>query len=783
MTAAKTASLQEDFPVAQVGRAPAGRLARALQATSLTVLLVCLAGRCFLQELPYAQPAMRLAAVMEAPRQADLPPPDRNEMARVIFAAVILAAAALWLLAGAASGEVTVRGGHLVIIAAAFAAWSLAAALGASDKRAALTGWLEQVSLIAAGLLAVQVFADRRRFCLLLVVLTGLAGALALKAAWQVAVEVPDRIGDFEAYRGERLGQLGWAEGTPQAQLIESRLKDTAPTGFFGLANVFASLLIVLSAGAAGLAIEKFAAARARGRAGRAARSGEIDLSKLAAIVSALIAVAAVAAMVLARSRGAIAATALAAATGCAVFGLRGRLIRHWRRCIAAGAAVFLLGAGAVVAFGLARDRLPTKTMTFRWHYWTASARIVRESPVLGVGPGNFPSAYLRHRRPAAEEEIKMPHDLLVHAACQYGLPGGALYVGVVVCFLIAAARPRPRDAALPTPNQAGRPCRPAPAILLVLPLAVLVFRLVFEAMGDPAVIFFEAVLPAVAIGLGLVVAAWWGGSAPAAGRFPSAAGRVALAAGLCALVLHNMVTFSLWVPGTALAFWIIAGTCAAQTAGESWSFRLMRWPVALAAVLGVAAAAAGVCGPVLAGGMLTERAINALRDGNAPAAVELAEQGAFVDPLDGRSAARAAKFLAYSPGRSVPPDRLISAYAWAAEAIRRHPARWAYQALAGRLAEELAQLTGPAAFDPKTALSHMAKAVELNPMDMRLRIDYAQMLLHYGRGRECLRQLAAAEYIDAELSVGSVMKLQAGERLRIRRIRDRCRAASGPVR
>jgi len=746
-----------------------------LQLAAVGIVLVCISSRCFLMELPFAGLGDRQVYAERTAAEQRLGPvgPDRSEIARVTFAVLLLGACSLWLVGAALKGRLEVRAGWLAIPIAMFVLWSLASVGEASNKRAAINAWLEQTSLLAAGLLAVQAFAGRRRFVVLVVVLAGIAGALVLKAAWQISAEIPDRIANFELYRDQWLERFGWESGSPQATLIESRIRERAPTGFFGLANLFASMLIMLAGAGVGLAAAKLAAAgRARRARGQSRPPGEVDLGLLAGVLTAAVAAGTLATLILTRSRGAIGAAAAGAAGGAAAYAFRSGLARHWGKCVLVCAVLLAMGISGLLAYGLEHDRLPTKTMTFRWYYWRASSKIVGANCLLGVGPGNFPAAYLRYRRAAAEEEIKMPHNAAVHAACQYGLPGGLLYLTVLGCFLVGAVRPSRRADA---PDE--KPLVPASNGKLVAGGAVLaagvaLSRLVLAGMAgqQPGLeILFEVILPTGAFAVCLLLAGWWGHRLMPAGTSPGPVLRIAVAAGLVAFVLHNMVTFSLSVPATALVFWTLAGASAAQAPLAVKSYRLVRWP--LAAVAGASVVAAGVLiwWPVTVKTVQLERAGRYLREGRFAEATTAAWRAARADGLDPRPLTEQAG-LAYLDRTN--PVGWYVAYSLAEKASRLDPANYAYHRLAAAYAQEGARTGQTAALSDVDGLGHMLTAVRLNPMDARLRIQYAEMLAEAGKYDEAANQIDAAEIIDLQLFPESVRKLNTDERRRLEAVR-----------
>ncbi|MFW6066377.1 MAG: O-antigen ligase family protein, partial [Planctomycetota bacterium] len=508
-----------------------------LRNVAFAILVAILASRVFLSELPYRTAAFPSgstslsAASAAVDRQAgNLLLADRTEAARVTFALGLLFATALWLLAGAVDRRLDVRRGHLLWLIGTFAVVSLASAIGASDKRTALDVWLEQVSLLSAGFLTVQLCADRRRFAAVVIVLAALAVAMVVKGYYQLFVEIPDRIADFEAHKVRRLAKMGIESGTARARLFEARLRDTSPTGFFSLANVFASLLVVLMVVGAGLAVDKF---RAAARSDGSGRKGEINVALLAGFLALAVAAAVVPVWLLTRSMGATGSGTIVLAGGTLAFVLRNRLSRHWRKAVVVVAGLWLVASAVVVGYGLARDRLPTKTMTFRWYYWTASAEIVREEPLLGAGPGNFPDAYLRHRRAAAEEAVKNPHNAVVHAFSEHGLIGGALYLAVPVVMLIGASRPR-GSAAEEQRKSAGSElsARWAVVIACMVTIAVFASRSVFsEARADVLLLVLDALLPALVLLGGLAIMSLGRRGVAGSLEVPAACSRIALVA------------------------------------------------------------------------------------------------------------------------------------------------------------------------------------------------------------------------------------------------------------
>lgn len=761
----------------------AGR-GRGLQSVAFAVLLTCLSARVVLSESAFRTSPL-LGVDLSGPVEGDgerVASPDRTELAGMTFVVLIFSAGALWLAGAAVSGRLRVRCAPLGAAVAVFAAVSLASALGASDRRGALGFWAHQVSLMFAGFLAVQLCTDRRRFAVLLTVLAALGMMLAAKGIWQHLVEAPDRIVDFEANRDRILSGHGLGVGSPEAVMFESRLRDRAPLGFFGLANPFASLLIVLTSAGAALSADKWLHARRDRRiTPEARRKGDVHLPTLAAVVTTVLSLAAVPVVLVTRSLGAIGSAVASAAAAVVVLRFRRRLARRWRRSALFVGGVFLGGAATVAAYGLIHDGLPGKTMTFRWYYWTGAARIVADRPLLGVGPGNFGAAYLRVRRPEAlEEAVKTPHNFIVHALAQYGVPGGICYVLIVGWLLVGACRPSgiPHDPSPPAPaSRAGLPALGA-AVCLAPLLAQAIFT---DARGNFWQLVQNGIEPAVVLGVALA-AAWWYARRALDERARAHAARVILACGLAGFVLHNMVTLSLWMPGAAMAFWLAGGACIAQAGGRDRDLSILRWPLLIAAVLLVAAAVAQLWEPLRARAVLYDRVCSCIARRDAAGTLGAARELGLADPLDPISAADAARLFRVAMALAADPDQAAGhrdeAYRWAREAIARDGANPSYHRLAAGILWPDPRRPLPRDVDTDAAINHAAAAVRRNPQRMRARIDFAQMLLSAGRAKEALAQLDAADEINRRLPADSLFLLGSAERRRVERLRAAARAA-----
>ena len=788
----KTLSRPDDLSTGRVGSVDTGRSGRAgefLRNVAFVLLLMCVAGRAFVGELPFRTNPVNISGlVAQAGTNDDTPlGVDNKELARTGFAVLLLMVVLLWLLGGAIrrKDSLRVRCWPVGVLILCFAGWSFASAWGAADRNSAWIVWLEQVSLLAAGFVAIQLCQNRRRFVMLVVVLAAVGATLAGKGMAQLAWENPDNVGYFEAYRDKMLTAQGVRPGSPDEKALIDRYRDTSLKGYFSLANLFAAEMLILLAAAVGLAVGKIIHARYRREVDGPLPKGEISTPGVAGVVTLLAIVPMVLVLALTRSRGAIGAVCIVAIVMAGLWGFRKRLAERWRTVMLVVLVVFVLGAVGVVGFGLAKDRLPSKTLAVRWFYWTGAAEIVKEHPYRGVGPGNFPHAYLRVRRPEAEEAVKTPHNFLAHAATQYGLPGGALYVAILVSLLVAAWRPGKNNQS-PTSNPQSKdergPKRMAIPTLLFVAAAVGLSRWYFEGGRESeALLIVDCIIPAGVLAVALALMGWFGGRIDdlPAGAFRAM--RIALAAGAAAFVIHNLVTFSLWTPGTATLFWVAIGAAAAQGPGRERKSPLLVTfiPLYLVAVV-ILMSCAVLIVPSYRRLSLMETMARSLRAGDTKSAIAAAEKAAYTDPLlddiAPMNAARLSLLVSSHEDSKKRKDALSDASGFAIMATVSNEHNSSAWRLLGQTHREMGRFC-KGLFD--LAVEEFSHAVELDPSNARLRVEFAGVLLDAGKKREAGEQIDKAEEINRRLEQfdpTSTWRFGAREKETIRRLRKKAK-------
>ena len=280
--------------------------------------------------------------------------------------------------------------------------------------------WLAGFGAAVASVQACRDAAVRR---LVLAVLLGVGVMVALKGAHQVYFEHAAVYQDFLRNKAQVLEAHGWSEGSPMALAYERRISQADPTGWFGLSNVYATVMaagmtVCVGLGAIGLL-------GLRGRIGLMGRG----------VVAALLVGAVVfgGGVWLSHSKGGFAAALM----GMGLLAVGWALSRvRWRpsaRALGIAAAVLpLIALVAVAVRGVVGERWSELSIYFRWFYLEGAARVITESPLLGVGPDGFKDAYVRLKPALSPEEVSSPHSWYVDLIATLGV-GGWAWVGWVV--------------------------------------------------------------------------------------------------------------------------------------------------------------------------------------------------------------------------------------------------------------------------------------------------------------------------------------------------------------
>jgi tetratricopeptide (TPR) repeat protein len=221
-------------------------------------------------------------------------------------------------------------------------------------------------------------------------------------------------------------------------------------------------------------------------------------------------------------------------------------------------------GAALALAAGLGGPGVAEalKSLRYRLDYWQATVEILRRYGLAGVGLENFGLYYTEFKLPAAVEEIRDPHNLVLSVWSSLGLAGLAALAGLVVVALhswLAKKGTAPVAGGEPAAEAAGHSA-PGESLLALLVPAVLV--------AGPVVIYFMmtlvwwplavAVVGGMMMLMGLAVAE--DPSRLAASGRPLRSLGAACVAALAALALMEQIGMAILEPPTAWAALVVLG-------------------------------------------------------------------------------------------------------------------------------------------------------------------------------------------------------------------------------
>lgn len=378
----------------------------------------------------------------------------------------------------------------------------------------------------------------------------GFGVMLAAVGLQQVYVEHPATVAAFEETKESFYAARGWDSDGPEALMYEERLSHPNPTGAFGLTNVFATF-----AGAAFIGLLACVFAKGWSVWARAVVGAGALLSGWALMATG--------------SKGGIGAAVLA---GVAVL-LVSRVKPGW-----VGRAVVLAAVGVVVAVaarGVIGDGLGEKSLLFRAQYQVGAAAVLAESPIVGVGAGNFQDAYTRLKPAGAVEDVTSTHSVWLDWVAMLGLGGVAV---AVLSGLGWWSRVERTDDARENETIAARG-------RVRLACGVVAFAVVAAVMSTQDALSIEQAVAVIGGGIGwMLVAGWVAASGPAMSGAVRAGG---IAAGAVALVHGQLDVTGMWAV-SAPAWGVLVGCGIGSWRGTSGDaamrFRLV--PVGVMVVL-----------------------------------------------------------------------------------------------------------------------------------------------------------------------------------------------------
>lgn len=616
---------------------------------------------------------------------------------------------------------------------AILAVWTVVSAAWAGDRFAAAvsgTHWLCACVLLWS---MTQVVTDWLSLRLVAALCVGLLLVQAGQGLYYRFVEHPELVGAFKSQRDEIIRQRGWELDSFVARQFEKRVLSGEMMGFTSSPNSYAAVLVLLTFVTGGIALQRLA-----DRDGFAWAAAPGGTAVLAALVIAFVG-----------SRTAIATTFLGAVALAAMAVLRRALEKHSRVAFGAGVAGVVVAGAAVVGHGLYHGTLFQDSLTFRWRYWVAAARLFAAHPLAGVGWDNFGAHYLAYRLPVAAEEIKDPHNFLVRFATELGAVGLAL----VVVWLLAlwweltqgsvpeVASQRKRDELASAP--AGAAASPLSTIAAIGVLGTVINVMTSIDWYQPP--SYNALEVMRRVGflclfvIGASLAALRSAERQEADDRPGPWVLYGILLALGLFFLHNLVDFSLFEPGPMFLFaWVCGAALGIRAAGSAVQRRVGRVRVLAALValfLAWVIALGGFAAPVVIAEGHADEGDEALRTLRFRQATYHFEQALRCVGYNADYAFRAAG-AGLANRNAANPREPIELLSRAISLDPNRPQYWLHRAYA-RL-----RLPSP---DAQAVRADYQHALRLDPNNVDVRIEYGETLRRFGD-----RAAAAAQYREA---------------------------------
>jgi O-antigen ligase len=694
--------------------------------SSLLVLCLCvIALRTTFTEGPGAQIAHRLINL-------------NDRMYSLSISAVLILSVVVWIVSRFWAGPLRYRLTGIEIGLALFGIAALAAVLAAADKRAAITDCVTLSTPVLMAIMLAQILDSERRIKLVLAVVAALGVASAYQCAYQRSVTNEIEIEQYKEAPDTKLQPLGIQPRTLAHWQFEHRLYTRGVNGFFTTRNSSGSFSLLASFGAIALFVEWL----------RNRKLSAVQPRRL--IMAAAVVAFVISGLLITRSKGAIAASLVAAAmlAACRFFG--GRLAGHRRKLAVFCVLVFIIIGCTVVLYGVARGELPGgNSMLVRWQYWQASAKMYAENPLTGVGPGNFVYFYPHYKTPAALESVSDPHNFLLAVLTQYGPLGLAGFLLMILLPLWKATSPSrstvlPVDAVAPsgTRKLAGVSVIAIAATLLVIRPMMVGAHLghSLDVIVYAAFALYLAPVVAFAAGFWLIL--------PSETSNESTAKIAASAILFCALtgfLVNNLIDFAIFEPGILTTFWALMACLIALSSSCGAGRDLTLVPGPLVRLLVIAASLAVVWAFFTCALIPMVRTTNKVRQAHQAAAYgdfELAN-AVLVDAADQDRLSPVAGSLnarlyleRFHASASKPTEPLLRAERCLLEAIRRNGADFKNFERLTEVYILLAEISGAAQRSAclNQAFDSAQSAVERYPGLGRLHLQLAQIAEQLGK-------------------------------------------------
>jgi tetratricopeptide (TPR) repeat protein len=625
------------------------------------------------------------------------------------------------------------------------ACWTLLSVLWASDRFIAIVTAAHWVAALVLLWAMSQIIHSWLRLRLLAGVGFGLFLVLLAQGYYYRFVDLPDFQREWKEHQAEMLRQHGAEQNSTEAVQIGKNIESGDVMGFSTSRNTYAAVLVLLGMVSAGIALQRFT---------------DRDHPGWIVPIEIILALSLLMLYRYVQSKTAYATPILGAGMAAVIWKKRSWIGSHARKLYSAAVVLFVLGALTLVGHGLKHGTLWQLSLTYRWQYWVGSARLFMHYPWLGVGWGNFGESYLTFRLPQAVEEIKDPHNFLVRAFVELGILGGAMML-IWMLRMWWELTQFPVSASEPDASQSPQAShRKAVLFLFLVPLiAIALSALVaIDWQQKSAWIIlevFKRVMFLILLIGGIGLATLRSMQRQELDNRPAPCLLWLMLTGLGLFLLHNLIDFSMFEPGPGFLFALLAGGALGMRLASPKRTRLgtgvTRAGIIFFGVAWLVAVGSGAW--------------------NISLAESLAQEG---DELvrQNRPDAALAKYLDASKLISINPD-----YDYRAALLAPSNPMMAREMLAAAIAHDsksvryhrsMAELDVDQQ-DWTNALAEFGKAIELDPNNMGLRIEYADALSRRGQIALAQDQYRRALAVNDELPAEEIRRLPPATVARLR--------------
>lgn len=504
-------------------------------------------------------------------RQFDAPPQAEPATTLAIIGLIVAVAAVVGCSRLLCGGPRYIRTGAelgaIVLLAA-----GVISASRAGQKHLAMIGTLDCLGFVVYLLTLRQLLVRPWQIRLALTVVLSTGVVVVTKCAFQYWMEIPNTIAFYEKQKAE-------GQSTPPQSArdrgrlydFEQRLKSHSVTGYVGHANVLGSQLILFVLVAVAVLVAR---RRERRPLWTLAPPGLV-------ILGAAISLGAT------QSKGAMVACAIGLVVWIVGQTMAGAIARRPKTVFVALGALACLGVGLFLGALRADPARFGRSLQFRSMYWQSARRMIVASDYLGVGAGNFGRHFTRYKPVECPEEVTEPHSWPVRLAAEWGLPGLAggvlLLLGVAVRLCAGdvenpqgsrgtpwrqrLAGGSPGETPAPQPGGARVTAFPQGSIVLwAAGIGAVVFLWWYALIGGADASFVQitlavAVVPWFIAFVGLAVERGLSDGIADVAMGPMLP---ALCAGLLAFVLHTGIDLAMFNAGAATTFFAIVAVALA---------------------------------------------------------------------------------------------------------------------------------------------------------------------------------------------------------------------------